>query len=39
MGTKIKRLKRWLPWADRGVGAPGAVEDWKGLLKGITYLS
>ncbi|MDE2877179.1 MAG: hypothetical protein OXQ93_17190, partial [Gemmatimonadota bacterium] len=33
MGKKLERLRRWLPWADRAVGAPGAVGDWKGLLK------
>ena len=35
MGKKLKRLKGWLPWADRAVGAPGAVEDWKELLKSL----
>ena len=31
MGKKLVRLKQWLPWADRAVGAPGAVDDWKAL--------
>ena len=35
MGKNLKRLTRWLPWADRAVGAPGAVGDWKGLLKSL----
>jgi len=33
MTKKLERLRRWLPWADRAVGAPGAAGDWKGLLK------
>ncbi|MDE2871733.1 MAG: hypothetical protein OXQ94_08625 [Gemmatimonadota bacterium] len=35
MGKKLERLRQWLPWADRAVGAPGAVGDWKELAGGI----
>ncbi len=33
MGKTLRRLRRWLPWADRAVGAPGAFGDWKELVK------